>query len=126
MNTKKKGIDKLIISRMLIPSYGNKLVLLMTNSPVGGLPVAGFFTPSESTDCLTAGLEMLKEKATALKESPIAFMTDHCDMERSAIAAVFPDSKRLLCSFHLLQAFWNRLWDHKHGIQKDDCQVLNN
>ena len=37
---------------------------------------------------------------------PILFLTDDSNAERNALELCYPKAIRLLCTFHLLQAFW--------------------
>lgn len=55
---------------------------------------------------------------------PQNFMTDNCNAERNALAAIWPNSKQYLCIFHVLQQVWRWLLDSKHGINKNDRQEL--
>ena len=51
-------------------------------------------------------------------------MTDDCASERKAPQTVYSDATLLLCTFHVLQAFWRFLWDSHTGVQKADRQLL--
>jgi len=51
---------------------------------------------------------------------PILFLTDDSNAERNALELCYPKAICLLCTFHLLQAFWRWLYDLKHHINKDD------
>src|SRR6266496_4634318 len=51
---------------------------------------------------------------------PILFLTDDSNAERNALELCYPKAIHLLCTFHLLQAFWRWLYDSKHHINKDD------
>jgi len=44
------------------------------------------------------------------KGFPTIFLTDNSDAE-IALNAVWPNSKSLLCIFHILQDLWRWLWD---------------
>ena len=51
---------------------------------------------------------------------PVAWMTDHAVAERNALAEVFPQARRLLCTFHTLQALWRFLWQSSTGCPLKD------
>ena len=51
---------------------------------------------------------------------PAVFLTDDSNAERNALKICWPQAIRLLCTFHILQAFWKWLYDSKHRINKED------
>lgn len=51
---------------------------------------------------------------------PIVFLTDDSSAERNSLELCWPQGIRLLCTFHVLQAFWRWLHDSKHHIKKED------
>ena len=51
---------------------------------------------------------------------PKVIMTDNCDELKDALHAVWPNSRLLLCIFHLMQQVWRWLFDKKHGISQQD------
>jgi len=51
---------------------------------------------------------------------PQLIMTDDSTAERAALENIYPKSQRLLCIFHVLQAFWRFLWDDSTGVPKHD------
>ena len=51
---------------------------------------------------------------------PILFLTDDSSAERNALKLCYPKGIRLLCTFHILQAFWRWIYDSKHNIKKED------
>lgn len=51
---------------------------------------------------------------------PQLFMTDCATAEINALEKTWPESKNLLCIFHVCQAVWRWCWDSKHQILKDD------
>lgn len=98
----------------------HRVFMLMTHSAGGGLPLGCFITSSESEKAIRYGLELL----TSIIETPFygrgypaVFMTDDCTAERNAIRSVYPSSKRMLCTFHVLQALWRWLHDGTHGVR---------
>lgn len=50
---------------------------------------------------------------------PIAFMTDDSAAERSALKQVWPSSRILLCTFHVLQKEWGWLHEVKNLVSKE-------
>src|SRR5581483_11643131 len=50
----------------------------------------------------------------------MVFHTDGSSAKRNALEFCWPQGIRLLCTFHILQAFWRWLYDSKHHINKDD------
>jgi hypothetical protein len=50
----------------------------------------------------------------------MVFLTDDSSAERNALELCWPQGIRLLCTFHVLQAFWRWLHDSKHHIKKED------
>ena len=53
-------------------------------------------------------------------KGPVIFMTDDADAEINALKTVWPESKLLLCVWHVLNAVWRWLWQGNHQIGKDD------
>ena len=103
----------------------SRVFLLLTHSPVGGLPLGVFVTTSESEAAVKCGLDLLKDILPGEAffgrgaQSPKVIMTDDSTAERTAIRAVWPLCTLLLCIFHVLQAAWRWLWDSRHGIPKN-------
>ena len=67
--------------------YGHQVVLIMTNSKVGGLPIGVMILGNQSEITYTMGFKMLQD---ILNISPKCIMTDCSDAERNALHAVFP------------------------------------
>ncbi|CAB5380476.1 unnamed protein product [Rhizophagus irregularis] len=98
------------------------ITLLYSSCAVGALPLGVLFTSDE--------LEITLEKATILPShafygrgvevGPIVFLTDDSSAERNSLELCWPQGIRLLCTFHVLQAFWRWLHDSKHHIKKED------
>lgn len=51
---------------------------------------------------------------------PDIFITDDSSSERLSLRQSFPNSKLILCIFHVLQATWRYIWDAKTAVHKDD------
>ena len=77
---------------------------------------------------LITGFDMVKcalgDGAFYGRQSPQTFMTDNCTAMKKALAETWPAARQFLCIFHLLQQVWRWLLDLKHGIMKEDRQVL--
>lgn len=77
---------------------------------VGAVPLACILHTEQSEENYTAAFQLLRD--TLPKESfggfgfPKIFMTDDSSAERNALKNVFPESRRLLCIFHVCQAMW--------------------
>ncbi|PKB99211.1 hypothetical protein RhiirA5_462455 [Rhizophagus irregularis] len=55
---------------------------------------------------------------------PAVFLTDDSSAERNALELCWPQGIRLLCTFHILQAFWRWIHDSKHKINKEDRVLI--
>lgn len=110
--------------------YNARVFLLLTHSSAGGLPLGVLILPNEQTTTIIAALQLYSTLLDAEcfggrgQQGPVVFMTDDSTAERNALHTVFPDAQLLLCAFHVLQAFWRFLWDHKSGIAKEHRQYL--
>ncbi|CAB5377419.1 unnamed protein product [Rhizophagus irregularis] len=67
----------------------------------------------------SASFEPLNTSITLLCTSCAAILTDDSSTERNALELCWPEGIRLLCSFHVLQAFWRWLHNSKHHINKE-------
>lgn len=103
-----------------------RVFILLTHSVAGGLPLGVIILGNESTKSITDGLLLFQDlvgpKAFFGRGSmgPIVFMTDDSTAEREAIKNVYSQSKRLLCVFHVLNAYWRFLWNGKNKIELKD------
>ena len=89
------------------------VTLFYTSCAVGALPLALFITSDELKITLEKAINLLK---TILPShaffgrgstiGPMVFMTDDSSAERNALELCWPQGIRLLCTFHVLQAFW--------------------
>lgn len=102
-----------------------RVFLLLTHCCAGGIPVGCLVTTSESTEVISAALELYKSLLDDKsfygrgREGPQVFMTDDSSAERSALASAFPNSTLILCAFHVLQAFWRFLFEAKNRVARD-------
>jgi hypothetical protein len=107
-----------------------RVFLMLTHSTAGGLPLGVLIVSDERQSTVTRALNLFN---TMLDDScfggkglagPNLIMTDDSSAERNALSSVYPTSTLLLCSFHVLQAYWRYLWDSKNGIKKEHRQHL--
>lgn len=101
----------------------NSVTFLLTPCAAGAAPLGILITEGQSKDIYSEAFSLFKEKfpiAFNNKGHPTLFMTDHSLAEMDAIAEVWPESKHLLCIFHVLQAVWRWLWDGKNVIHHSD------
>ena len=89
------------------------IILLYTSCIVGALPLALFITSDELEITLEKAINLLKTILPPYaffgrdsQVGPIVFITDDSNAERNALELCWPNSIRLLCTFHVLQAFW--------------------
>ncbi|CAB5362409.1 unnamed protein product [Rhizophagus irregularis] len=103
------------------------ITLLCTSCAVGALPLGLFITSDELEIMLEKALNLLKSIlpqhaffGRGLLLGPKVILTDNSSAERNALELCWPEGIRLLCSFHVLQAFWRWLHNSKHHINKED------
>lgn len=114
---------------LFVDSTGNcdvdnhKIYFLATQSPLGGLPVGCIISTSEKTEVFRVALKNLME-IMSFKINPTLIITDDDLKERTVLQEIFPNSKLLLCTFHVLKAVWKWLMSANNGISKDDRQGL--
>lgn len=126
----RSGEMVLIDSSGNMDRHGVRVFLMLTYSPVGGLPVGVLITTSETEEVVQQGLELyltlLPEDAFGGRgmKGPKLFMTDDCAASRNALHTVFPSASLYLCVFHVLQAVWRYLLDSKHGVGMADRQEI--
>ena len=107
-----------------------RVFLLMTHSAAGGLPLGVLILSNEQRATIAAALQLyltlLDDRCFGGRGAagPAIFMTDDSTAERTALQDVFPQATLLLCAFHILQAYWRFLWDHKSGVQQQYHQQL--
>jgi len=106
----------------------HRMYLLITPTAAGGLPLGAIITDTETEEVFTAALKTLQEclpvKSFYGKGFPAVFLTDNDLKERHALQSLFPNSRLLLCQFHMLKAVWSWLCDIRHGISRDHRQEL--
>lgn len=103
------------------------VTFILTAHKIGGIPLACILHSGLSEDIYYQSFRILRNNLPdgfGGAGYPAVFMTDDCRAERKALSNPFPESKLLLCSFHVCQAFWRWLWENKNGIQKSDRQQI--
>ena len=117
----------------MLDRQDSKLIKFMTCSPAGGLPLGFLITSSENETTLTEAFTLFKDVLPdyafckrGQHKGPVLFMTDDADAEINALKKVWPESKFLLCVWHVLNAVWRWLWLGDHQIKKDDRPYLLN
>lgn len=108
---------------------GSRIFVLLTHSECGGLPLGLIVTTSECVNAIKSGFNILKELVGESifgghKEGPKVFMTDDSISEQKAIYDIWPQSKRMLCVFHVLQAVFRWLSKTKNGIPKHQQTLI--
>ena len=51
---------------------------------------------------------------------PMVFITDDSGAEQNALEFCWSQGICLICTFHVLQAFWRWIYNSKHKIKKED------
>ncbi|PIK51750.1 hypothetical protein BSL78_11340 [Apostichopus japonicus] len=103
-----------------------QLILLLTDSVAGGLPLGCLIVGSDSTVAIKHGLEMLHNLIGVGayygrgRKGPQVFLTSNSEEERLALDQMYPSAKQVLCIFHILQAFWQFLFGEEHQIADAD------
>lgn len=106
----------------------HRIYFFVTPTAAGGVPVNLIITDSEKEEVFYAAVSRLKEvlpdKAFFGKKYRKVFLTDNDLKERKPLQELFPNSRTLLCQFHMLKAVWAWLFHSKHGINKNHRQEL--
>jgi len=107
------------------------ITLFYTSCAIGAFLIALFVTSDELEITLEKAINLLKTILPphvffghGLQVRPIVFMTDDSSMKCNALELCWPQGIQLLCTFHILQAFWCWLYDSKHCINKEDQTTI--
>ena len=102
--------------------YDLALFFVTVRTNAGYVVAAQFILQTESSEHIEEALAILKSWNPLW--SPTYFMTDYSEAEILAIESAFQNTKVYLCDFHREQS-WDR-WtkDHKHGLSKEDSQII--
>ncbi|GFV79409.1 SWIM-type domain-containing protein [Trichonephila clavipes] len=121
---------------VFVDSYGEmdepnscRVLMLVTYSSIGAIPLGCLVMTSESAPCVKAALELWKHILPNdcffnKNEGPDIFFTNENETERQSLKSVFPKSHLLICLSHILQTSWTFIWDRKNAIKKDHRSVL--
>ena len=95
-------------------------------SPAGAAPLGMIITSCETEVVMKKAFQIFKEMLPSYawygrgSSGPENILTDDSEAERKSLASVWPQSRLLLCTFHVLQATWRWLWASQHQIQLKD------
>ncbi|CAG8469385.1 16757_t:CDS:2 [Gigaspora margarita] len=102
------------------------ITLLYTSCVAGALPLGLFVTSDELELTIEKAINLLKLIlpkhaffGRGCNVGPQNILIDDSVAERNAVKICWPQSNLLLCTFHILQAFWRWLYNSKHGISKE-------
>ncbi|CAI6369766.1 unnamed protein product [Macrosiphum euphorbiae] len=98
------------------------LTTVLAVSNAGAVPIAMIMHEGQSSDSYKNAFGLLKKHYPLCfggNEVPIGFMTDDSAAERSALKTLWPSSRLLLCSFHVLQKEWGWLHETKNMVLKE-------
>lgn len=88
-------------------SLSHSVTFLLTPCGIGAVPLAVIITKGQTIDDYASGYQLIKDfvpNAFCGNGFPQLFVTDDSDAERSALKLVWPESRTLLCRFHVCQA----------------------
>ncbi|KAJ2952467.1 hypothetical protein O0L34_g6778 [Tuta absoluta] len=132
-----------VMQRVFMAGLGDEMVFIDTSgscdqtntcvtfifaaTKIGALPIVVILHTSQSeknyTHCFQSAKKCLEETCQKVFEPKIA-MTDDSSAERNALRTVFPNTRLLLCIFHVNQALWRWLWQSEHDVSKEDRQSV--
>ncbi|XP_072051312.1 uncharacterized protein [Amphiura filiformis] len=105
-----------------VTQYGYPLFAICARDEAGyGVPVAFIITSSEQEDVLVTALRSLRKETQFY---PRAFIVDKDYAEINALAEVYPESKVLMCWFHVLQAVYRWMIRKESGIAGEENKVI--
>lgn len=102
--------------------YELPLFFVCVRTNVGYSVVAQFIVQSESVECITEALSILKEWNPVWR--PPFFLSDFSDAELSAIKEAFPSTTVYGCDFHREQAWTRWIQDKKNMLDRSDADSL--
>ena len=112
---------------MFVDATGNcdnqnhKVYFFVTQSAAGGLPVGCIISSSQKSEIFELGVKGLLE-ILKIKINPCVILTDDDLAERNVLHKYWPESKLLLCTFHVLKACWRWLLMTKNAVLKEKTQ----
>ena len=102
--------------------YDLPLFFICVRTNVSYIVVAEFIVQSEESDQIKKALQILKSWNPTW--NPRFFMSDYSEAELLALEAVFPSVHVYLCDFHREQCWERWVKNSKHGLTKEDAQIL--
>ena len=102
--------------------YELPLFFVCVRTNVGYSVAAQYIVQSESVECITEVLNILKEWNPSW--CPPFFMCDFSHAKLSALQDAFPDASVYGCDFHREQAWTRWVRDRKNGLNKIDADCL--
>jgi len=105
------------------------ITFLLTPCAAGAAPLGVIISKGQSEASYSSGFNLIKQNvknAFGGQGYPSLFLTDNSDAEINALKTVWPQSRSLLCIFHVLQSVWRWLWDSKNNIKKEDRTPMLN
>lgn len=109
-------------------AHNHSITFMLTPCAIGAVPLAVIITKGQSFNDYNAGFELAKKcfdlDGFKRQKYPKIFITDDSEAERQALNNIWPQSKQLLCRFHVCQSVWRWLWSNEHNIEKIDRPVL--
>ena len=120
-----------IDSTSSLDRYNLSMFVISTSNSGGGLPLGLLITSDEKASTLERSFacfcKVLPDFAffnQGPSNGPNVFMSDDSLSQSQAISATWPNTKQLLCVFHVLQSFWTWLHDGKNKVQAIHRQSL--
>ena len=104
--------------------YSLPLFFVCVRTNVGYIIVAEFIVETEDSEIIAEALKVIKSWNP--KWNPPFFMVDYSEAEILALEAVFAGIQVYLCDFHREQAWVRWVNNTKHGLTKDEGQILLN
>ena len=102
--------------------YELPLFFVCVRTNVGYSVVAQFIVQSESVECISEALNVLKEWNS--NWNPPFFLCDFSDAEFSALKQAFPSTTVYGCDFHREQAWTRWVQDRKNALERSDADCL--
>lgn len=102
--------------------YELPLFFICVKTNVGYSIVADFIVQFETSSHIEEALKILKKWNPSWH--PPHFMSDYSEAEISALQVSFPSVKVYLCDFHREQAWERWVKDQKHGVSKEEADIL--
>ncbi|KAL1450659.1 hypothetical protein WDU94_002998 [Cyamophila willieti] len=101
-----------------------KVIILLSPSVAGALPLGIIIATSEREVVITKGLEMLRDMLKEPDFSPKLIISDDSEVERNSLKKMFPISAVLLCKSNVLQTVWRFLSDTKNNAFQDKPNIF--